>query len=152
MRGFYTALVRRRRLVLALFAAAVLLCALMRQFVQVNYDINDYLPPETPSTQAIQVLETAFRKGAHLDAWQEYFDLNRWYEAFDECGLDPAFYANRERKREEIFPWSVISCGVGDDYLWRERERSRETLTTPDCRTRCSGCGANKMVGGVCRV
>ena len=99
-----------------------------------------------------RVLETAFRKGAHLDAWQEYFDLNRWYEAFDECGLDPAFYANRERKREEIFPWSVISCGVGDDYLWRERERSRETLTTPDCRTRCSGCGANKMVGGVCRV
>ena len=99
-----------------------------------------------------RVLETAFRKGAHLDAWQEYFDLNRWYEAFDECGLDPAFYANRERKREEIFPWSVISCGVGDDYLWRERERSRETLTTPDCRTRCSGCGANKMVGGVCHV
>ena len=63
MRGFYTALVRRRRLVLALFAAAVLLCALMQQFVQVNYDINDYLPPETPSTQAIQVLETAFPGG-----------------------------------------------------------------------------------------
>ncbi len=99
-----------------------------------------------------QVLETAWRKGAHLDAWQDYFDLGRWLAAFDECGLDPAFYANRERGREEIFPWSVISCGVGDDYLWRERERAYASVTTPDCRTQCSGCGANKLVGGKCHV
>ena len=99
-----------------------------------------------------RVLETAFRKGAHLDAWQDYFDLNRWTEAFAECGLDGAFYANRERSREEVFPWSAISCGVGDDYLWRERERAYQSVTTPDCRTQCSGCGANRMVGGVCHV
>ena len=99
-----------------------------------------------------RVLEAAFRKGAHLDAWQDYFDLNRWTEAFAECGLDGAFYANRERKREEVFPWSAISCGVGDDYLWRERERAYQSVTTPDCRTRCSGCGANRLVGGVCHV
>ena len=99
-----------------------------------------------------RVLEAAFRKGAHLDAWQEYFDLNRWLAAFDECGLDPAFYANRERAREEILPWSVVSCGVSQDYLWRERERARAGETTPDCRTQCSGCGANRLVGGVCHV
>ena len=99
-----------------------------------------------------QVLEAAFRKGAHLDAWQEYFDLNRWLEAFRECGLDPAFYANRTREKGEIFPWSMISCGVGEEYLWRERERAYQSVTTPDCRTHCSGCGANRMVGGVCHV
>ena len=99
-----------------------------------------------------RVLETAFRKGAHLDAWTDYFDLNRWLEAFEECGIDPAFYANRTRGKDEIFPWSVISCGVGDGYLWRERERCYATVTTPDCRTQCSGCGANQMVGGVCHV
>ena len=99
-----------------------------------------------------RVLEAAFRRGAHLDAWQEYFDLNRWLAAFDECGLDPAFYANRERAREEILPWSVVSCGVSQDYLWRERERARAGETTPDCRTQCSGCGANRLVGGVCHV
>ena len=99
-----------------------------------------------------RVLETAFRKGAHLDAWTDYFDLNRWLEAFDACGIDPAFYANRARGKDEIFPWSVISCGVGDGYLWRERERCYATVTTPDCRTQCSGCGANQMVGGVCHV
>ncbi len=99
-----------------------------------------------------RVLEAAFRKGAHLDAWQEYFDLNRWLEAFQECGLDPAFYANRTREKGEIFPWSMISCGVGEEYLWRERERAYQSVTTPDCRTHCSGCGANRMVGGVCHV
>ena len=94
----------------------------------------------------------AVRKGAHLDAWQEYFDLNRWLEAFRECGLDPAFYANRTREKGEIFPWSMISCGVGEEYLWRERERAYQSVTTPDCRTHCSGCGANRLVGGVCHV
>ena len=57
-----------------------------------------------------RVLEAAFRKGARLDAWSDYFDLGRWLEAFEECGLDPEFYACRERSREEILPWSMISC------------------------------------------
>ena len=97
-----------------------------------------------------RVLERAYRKGAKLDAWSDCFDLNRWLEAFDECGLDPAFYANRERTREEILPWSMISCYVSDDYLWRQRELAYQSVTTPDCRTQCSGCGANSVEGGEC--
>jgi len=97
-----------------------------------------------------RVLEAAFRKGAHLDAWSDCFDLNRWLEAFDECGLDPAFYANRERSRDEILPWSMISCYVSDAYLWRQRELAYQSVTTPDCRTKCSGCGASAVEGGEC--
>ncbi len=97
-----------------------------------------------------RVLERAYRKGAKLDAWSDCFDLNRWLEAFAECGLDPAFYANRERTREEILPWSMISCYVSDDYLWRQRELAYQSVTTPDCRTQCSGCGANSVEGGEC--
>ena len=97
-----------------------------------------------------KVLELAFRKGAHLDAWSEYFDLSRWEEAFAECGLDPAFYANRVRSKEEILPWSVISCYVSDKYLWRQRELAYQSVPTPDCRTQCSGCGANVVEGGEC--
>ena len=97
-----------------------------------------------------KVLELAFRKGAHLDAWSEYFDLSRWEKAFAECGLDPAFYANRERSRDEILPWSVISCYVSDQYLWRQRELAYQSVPTPDCRTQCSGCGANVVEGGEC--
>ena len=99
-----------------------------------------------------KVLETAWRKGAKLDTWDDYFDLSRWEEAFAECGVDPAFYAYRERAKDELMPWAMISSGVTENYLWRERERAFEGVTTPDCRTQCNACGANRMVGGKCDV
>ncbi|MBU5627037.1 TIGR03960 family B12-binding radical SAM protein [Oscillibacter sp. MSJ-2] len=98
------------------------------------------------------VLESVWRKGARLDAWEEYFSLERWLEAFEECGLDPHFYANRTREKDELMPWDMISSGVTKDFLWRERERAHRSETTPDCRTQCSGCGANRLVGGKCDV
>ena len=98
------------------------------------------------------VLETVWRKGGHLDAWEEYFSLERWLEAFDECGVDPAFYVYRRREKDEIMPWDMISSGVTKAYLWREHENAVAGVTTPDCRTRCNGCGANKLVGGKCDV
>ena len=98
------------------------------------------------------VLEAVWRKGGHLDAWEEYFSLDRWLEAFDECGVDPAFYAYRRREKDEIMPWDTISSGVTKEYLWREHENAVAGVTTPDCRTRCNGCGANKLVGGKCDV
>lgn len=99
-----------------------------------------------------KVIETAWRKGETLSAWEDYFDLNRWMEAFEECGLDPHFYANRRRSEDEILPWSMISCGVAPGYLKREHALSYEGLTTPDCRTHCNACGANCLVGGKCDV
>ena len=99
-----------------------------------------------------KVIETAWRKGETLSAWEDYFDLNRWMEAFEECGLDPHFYANRRRSEDEILPWSMISCGVAPGYLKREHALSYEGVTTPDCRTHCNACGANCLVGGKCDV
>ena len=99
-----------------------------------------------------KVIETAWRKGETLSAWEDYFDLNRWMEAFEECGLDPHFYANRRRSEDEILPWSMISCGVAPGYLKREHALSYDGVTTPDCRTHCNACGANCLVGGKCDV
>ena len=99
-----------------------------------------------------KVLETAWRKGAHLDTWDDYFDLSRWEEAFEECGVDPAFYAYRQRERSEVMPWAMIDSGVHTGYLWRERNKAFEGVTTPDCRTNCNACGANCLVGGKCDV
>ena len=99
-----------------------------------------------------KAIETAWRKGETLSAWEDYFALNRWMEAFEECGLDPHFYANRRRSEDEILPWSMISCGVAPGYLKREHALSYEGVTTPDCRTHCNACGANCLVGGKCDV
>ena len=99
-----------------------------------------------------KVIETAWRKGETLSAWEDYFDLNRWMEAFEECGLDPHFYANRRRSEDEILPWSMISTGVSPAYFKREHALTYEGVTTPDCRTHCNACGANCLVGGTCNV
>ena len=97
------------------------------------------------------VIETAWRQGAKFDAWSEYFDFDRWLAAFEACGVDPAFYANRTRDKDELLPWDVTSVGVTKNFLWRERERAYEAVITPDCRVQCTGCGANKLYpGGKC--
>ena len=92
------------------------------------------------------VVESAWQLGAKLDSWGEYFNLNYWLSAFEKCGLDPGFYAYRERGRDEILPWSVVSAGVSDGHLWNERLASQEGGITPDCRHACSGCGASELL------
>ena len=99
------------------------------------------------------VIEEAWRRGAKFDSWSEYFRLQTWLDAFEACGLDPAFYAHRERGKDELLPWAMISDGVKTSYLWKERETAYQGKITPDCRVKCTGCGANKLCqGGVCHV
>ena len=88
------------------------------------------------------VIFNAWRLGARLDSWSECFSLDRWFAAFDECGLDAGFYALRERDPYEILPWSMISAGISNDFLLAERAAAKLSRTTPDCRETCSACGA----------
>ena len=92
------------------------------------------------------VLEWAWKHGAKLDSWSEYFDHQRWMDALAACGLNGDFYAHRERAKDEVFPWAVPDVGVRREFLWHERELCYQSVTTPDCRTRCSACGANQML------
>ena len=95
-----------------------------------------------------RVIEIAWKEGARLDSWSEYFVQDRWETAFAECGLDPDFYAGRERQPDEQLPWSVISSGISERHLINERGKSRNHETTPDCRKSCSGCGASACMTG----
>ena len=47
-------------------------------------------------------------------------------------------------------PWDHLDYGVTKAYLIREHERALAAQVTPHCRLNCSGCGANKLVGGAC--
>ncbi len=97
------------------------------------------------------VVELAWKKGSKLDAWGEYFDLNRWIKALDECGVDGTFYSNRQRSYEEIMPWDHLDYLVTKKFLIKENKLAHESLTTPNCREKCTGCGASRAVGGVCK-
>ena len=94
-----------------------------------------------------KALEIALSEGFHFDAWDEYFDYERWISVIEKAGLDPAFYANRRREVDEVLPWDIIDCGVTKEFLIRERNNAYEGKATPNCREKCSGCGANKLGG-----
>lgn len=91
------------------------------------------------------VIERAYTLGCELDGWSEHFHFDRWMEAFDACGIDPAFYANRERPRDELLPWAFLDAGVTQDFLWAEKERADSASVTPDCRQGCNGCGLEEV-------
>ena len=96
-------------------------------------------------------VERVFRNGGRLDAWTDYFSVERWMKAFEECGIDPAFYAFRARKTDEILPWDMIDVGVRKQHFIHEREMCFKSELSPDCRKQCSGCGAAALLkGGRC--
>ena len=89
------------------------------------------------------VLERAWQLGCKFDAWSEQFSFEGWSQAFRDCGISPAFYANRERDHEEVFPWDHLDFGVTKEFLWQEAERAFAGQVTPDCRLeKCVECGA----------
>lgn len=97
------------------------------------------------------VIEEVWRQGGRLDAWSDYFSYERWRKAFEKCGLDPAFYANRRYPTDSVLPWEHIDVGVRREHLLRERERCYHSKLSPDCRKGCSACGAAALLkGGRC--
>jgi len=100
------------------------------------------------------VVEEAWRSGCIFDGWDDYFSLEKWLEAFKKCGIDPHYYANRDRDVSENMPWDHIFSGIdGKGHLIKEWERAKQSLLSPDCRAKCAGCGANALLGGgACHV
>lgn len=97
-----------------------------------------------------RVLELACERGFHFDGWNDCFSLEKWLELFEECELDPAFYANRRREFDEVLPWDHIDYGVSKQFFINECKKAYSNATTPHCRLKCSGCGAAKYGEGVC--
>jgi radical SAM family uncharacterized protein len=89
-----------------------------------------------------KVIHHAWKLGCKFDAWSEYFNWDKWVQAFHEAGLEPDFYASRERSLDEILPWAHINTGISEEFLKRELERAGDGLDTPDCRNNaCNICG-----------
>ena len=97
-----------------------------------------------------RVIETAFKKGCKFDSWSEYFSLEKWLKTFKECGIDPDFYTSRRRAYDEIMPWEHLDYGVSKSFLISENKAAHAGVTTPNCREKCSACGAARYGEGVC--
>ena len=97
-----------------------------------------------------QAIRLAYEKGCIFDSWSEFFDNGKWLETFEELEIDTDFYIMRERERDEVFPWDFIDAGVTKDFLLRQWDTAQKETVTPNCRMKCSGCGAMRYKGGVC--
>jgi len=92
-----------------------------------------------------EVIHRAWQLGSIFDGWSEHFNYENWLSAFDEAGLDPAFYAQRERSLDESLPWAHIDAGITPAFLKREYQRAIKGDKTPDCRYKdCTVCGLQR--------
>ena len=133
---------------------------LLRDNIKAKNVVYNWHDPQTSYIEATlsrgdrrmgSVIENVWRDGGRLEAWSDYFSFDRWMKAFDDAGVDPTFYAHRERKKDEVMPWDLADVGVRKEHLWHEREQAYKSELSPDCRKQCSACGAAKLLkGGKC--
>lgn len=95
------------------------------------------------------VIYEAWKSGCNLDSWDEHFDFSKWETAFEKCGIDPKFYANRKREYTEVMPWDHLDYLISKKFLISENEKAHNAVTTHNCKEGCSGCGINKSYGGL---
>ena len=130
-------------------------CKLLKSHFYSKSIEYDYHSPDLSRLEAVfargdrrlgAVIENAVNRGARLDGWDEYFNYAKWFDAFQECGIDPDFYTTRGYGEEEILPWDTIDVGITKKFLKLERKRAYAETVTPDCRKACAGCGANCLL------
>jgi radical SAM family uncharacterized protein len=97
-----------------------------------------------------QAIFKAWQSGCQLDGWSEHFDFAKWEKAFNDCGLNMSFYANRTREYDEIPPWTMLDMLVSREFLIAENKKAHEGKPTPSCREKCAGCGVSECIGGAC--
>lgn len=97
-----------------------------------------------------RVLLDAYRLGCKFDSWDDRFRFDAWMKAFEMNGIDPYFYTQRKREFSELLPWDHLDFGVSKKFLEKEYKKAHENKTTPHCRMKCAGCGANMLNGGHC--
>jgi radical SAM family uncharacterized protein len=133
--------------------------ALLRREIRGRGLKLDYNDPEASLLEAVlargdrrlgDVVARAWKLGARFDAWDDQRDFGAWMRAFAKTGLDPDFYAYRERSRDELLPWEVVDVGVRKRFLLDEYQRSQRGEILTDCREACHACGILAAFGDRC--
>ena len=96
------------------------------------------------------VVEEVYRNGGNLESWEEHFDSQRWLDACEKYNLDYKFYTSRRRAYDETLPWEHINVGVTKRFLIEENKKAWQSVTSENCKQKCSACGANLLLGGAC--
>ena len=74
-----------------------------------------------------KVIYNAFRNGSRLDGWSEWFEAQRWYDAFIRAGIDITLFT-RALSEDSALPWDHIDKGISKDFLKKDNEKSRQGI------------------------
>ncbi len=87
-----------------------------------------------------KVILSAYENGAIFDSWDEFFDFEKWQNAFDKFNIVIDEYTS-EIPVDANLPWDKIDVGIDKEFLKREREKAYAKVLTQDCRKICNDCG-----------
>ena len=96
------------------------------------------------------IIEEVYGSGASFDAWTDHFDYDKWINAIEKSPYGLDFYVYRRREQNEILPWDFIDIGVTKEFMKKEFQNALQEIITPNCKEKCSGCGASVFKGGIC--
>ncbi|MBQ8827868.1 MAG: B12-binding domain-containing radical SAM protein, partial [Clostridia bacterium] len=89
-----------------------------------------------------------WKEGGGFDAWSEYMDYDSWRRNIDSAGI--CSITGQLVNTETALPWDHIDIGVTKKFFINEYNKAMEGILTPNCRDKCSACGAVCYKGGVC--
>jgi len=68
-----------------------------------------------------------------------------WRQAYRQAGVDPDFYAVRQRDQDELLPWEIVDHGLKRSYLWGEYQQALASRSSSPCPINeglgCRRCG-----------
>lgn len=101
------------------------------------------------------LLLEAFRRGARLDAWDEYSKLDIWRQVMAEADWNVADETCRNRSVSESLPWDNISLGVAESYYLKEWNKigtgQYTSICSQNCDHPCGICGKEIKVKNIGR-
>lgn len=93
------------------------------------------------------VIESAYRKGCRLDAWDEHLKADLWLEAIAEASYNPDTCIFEPYGLDEELPWDSVSMRVSKKFLKDEYETAKNLLLTERCFESCNHlCGVCSKV------
>ncbi len=93
-----------------------------------------------------KIIEAAYKNGAYLDPWDEYFNIDLWQKAFDEASTIMEDYSCRALSQDDSLPWDIIDIGIDNAWLKKSYAASVEESLITCCEDSCSSCGICKNI------
>lgn len=93
------------------------------------------------------LIESAYKSGSYLDAWNEHFNKKLWFDCAEETGISFDGYSQLSLDTDTELPWDFINVGVNKEWLKNEYTNALQSLNSTPCDEQCTTCGVCSTLG-----